>query len=282
VSDEQDVPRIGRREFVKQATFAATAGVASLAASQVQAQTDAEAQTEAEAESQAQEEAKLKAKEESKAKAEAKAKAEENDDPSARWSNKLKGHEIRDLLGLEPHQTSGYVKNTYKSPLSIAPGGLPAPFADGHPLGTALYFMVTPKAPVKLHRIKNDQLYHYYLGDPIEVLMLHENGDSSLVMLGPNLRAGQQVQLLVPGNTFHTARLMGKRRWFLGGSTQWPGVVGAEDVELGDVEELAAKYSDMSADIRKFPVPTKEPVTIKKPAPVTESAPVKMPVPVEE
>lgn len=264
MSDEQDVPHIGRREFVKQATFAATAGVASLAASQVQAQTDAEAK--AQAESKAKEEAKLKAKEEAKLKA----KAEENDDPSARWSNKLKGHEIRDLLGLEPHQTSGYVKNTYKSALSIAPGGLPAPFADGHPLGTALYFMVTPKAPVKLHRIKNDQLYHYYLGDPIEVLMLHENGDSSLVMLGPNLRAGQQVQLLVPGNTFHTARLMGKRRWFLGGCTQWPGVIREEDVELGDVEELAAKYSDMSADIRKFPVPAKEPVRIKKPVPVKE------------
>jgi hypothetical protein len=266
MSDEQDVPHIGRREFVKRATFAATAGVASLAASQVQAQAQTDAEVEAE----------LKAKEE------VKAKAEENDDPSARWSNKLKGHEIRDLLGLEPHQTSGYVKDTYKSALSIAPGGLPAPFADEHPLGTALYFMVTPKAPVKLHRIKNDQLYHYYLGDPIEVLMLHENGDSSLVMLGPNLRAGQQVQLLVPGNTFHTARLMGKRRWFLGGSTQWPGVVREEDVELGNVEELAAKYSDMAADIRDFPVPAKEPVTIKKPAPVTEPAPVKMPVPIKE
>jgi predicted cupin superfamily sugar epimerase len=262
MTDEQDGPHIGRREFVKQATFAATAGVASLTASQVQAQAQTDA--EAEAESKAKEEAKLKAKEE------AKAKEEENDDPSARWSKKLKGHEIRDLLGLEPHQTCGHVKNTYKSVLSIAPGGLPAPFADGHPLGTALYFMVTPKAPVKLHRIKNDQLYHYYLGDPSEVLMLHENGDSSLVMLGPNLRAGQQVQLLVPGNTFHTARLMGKRRWFLGGSTQWPGVVREEDIELGDVDELANKYSDMAADIRDFPVPAKEPVPVKKPLPVKE------------
>ena len=52
-----------------------------------------------------------------------------------------------------------------------------------------------------------------------------------------------------PGNTFHTARPMGRRRWFLGASTEWPGVVPA-DVEIGDVEKLAAKYPDVAADLR--------------------------------
>ena len=51
-----------------------------------------------------------------------------------------------------------------------------APFADGRPMGSALYFMVTPTAPVRLHRIRNDQLYHYYLGDPLEVLLLNGDG----------------------------------------------------------------------------------------------------------
>ncbi len=77
------------------------------------------------------------------------------------------------LLKLEPNQTCGFVRVTYVSKLTIAPGGLPAPFADGRPAGSALYFLMTPQAPVKLHRIRNEQLYHYYLGDPIEVLMLH-------------------------------------------------------------------------------------------------------------
>jgi uncharacterized protein len=133
--------------------------------------------------------------------------------------------EIRALLKLEPNKTCGFVRETYetyKSDLTIAPGGLPAPFADGRPLGTALYFMVTPQAPVKLHRIDNDQLYHYYLGDPIEVLLLRENGVSELVVVGPNIVGGHLVQLFIPGNTFHTARITGKRRWFLGASTEWP------------------------------------------------------------
>lgn len=169
----------------------------------------------------------------------------------------LSADEIRDLLKLEPNQTCGYVRLTYKSALSIAPGGLPAPFADGRPLGSALYFMMTPQEPVKLHRIKNDQLYHYYLGDPIELLLLYESGKSDLVRVGPDIAGGQNVQLFIPGGTFHTARIIGARPWFLGGSTEWPGVNVAEDVELGDMEALAAKYPDRATEIRTFPVPAK-------------------------
>ena len=60
--------------------------------------------------------------------------------------------EIRTLLNLEPKATCGFVRITYLSPRSIASGGLPPPFADGRPIGSALYFMVTPTAPVRLHR----------------------------------------------------------------------------------------------------------------------------------
>jgi predicted cupin superfamily sugar epimerase len=119
--------------------------------------------------------------------------------------------------------------------------------------------MVTPEAPVKLHRIDNEQLYHYYLGDPIEVLLLRENGDSELVVVGPNIVGGHMLQLYIPGNTFHTARVTGKRRWFLGASTEWPGVVQRDrDVELGDIDRLGAKYPEAAADIRKFPAPTEK------------------------
>jgi hypothetical protein len=164
----------------------------------------------------------------------------------------LTADEVRALLKLEPHATCGFVRVTFISETRIAPGGLPPPFASGRPAGSALYFMVTPDAHVRLHRIRNDQLYHYYLGDPIEVLMLRGDGTSEHVIVGPDLRDGQLVQLLIPGNTFHTARVIGRRRWFLGGSTEWPGVEPA-DVEIGDVEALAAKYPDVADDLRGFP-----------------------------
>ena len=112
--------------------------------------------------------------------------------------------------------------------------------------------MVTPDAPVRLHRIRNDQLYHRYLGDPIEVLMLHANGTSEHVIVGPDLQAGQCVQLLIPGNTFHTARVIGQRRWFLGASTEWPGVEKV-DVEIGNVEALGTKYPDVGRQSARIP-----------------------------
>ena len=161
----------------------------------------------------------------------------------------LTADEIRTLLNLEPNATCGFVRVTFVSKQTIAPGALPAPFADGRPLGSALYFMVTPGAPVRLHRIRNDQLYHYYLGDPLEVFMLHGNGTTERVIVGPDLRNGQRVQLLIPGNTFHTARLIGRRQWFLGASTEWPGVVPA-DVEIGNLDELAGKYPSVASDLR--------------------------------
>ena len=161
----------------------------------------------------------------------------------------LTAEEIRALLKLEPNATCGFVQLTYLSTQSIATGGLPPPFADARPMGSALYFMVTPTAPVRLHRIRNDQLYHYYLGDPLEVVLLHGSGATERIVVGPDLRGGERVQLLIPGNTFHTARLMGRRRWFLGASTEWPGVV-PSDVEIGEVEVLAGKNPGVAADLR--------------------------------
>jgi uncharacterized protein len=161
----------------------------------------------------------------------------------------LTATELRGLLKLEPNATCGFVRLTFVSAASIAAGGLPAPFAERRPLGSALYFMVTPDAPVRLHRIRNDQLYHYYLGDPLEVFLLHADGTTERVIVGPDLRSGQCVQLLIPGNTFHTARLIGRRHWFLGASTEWPGVVPA-DVEIGDLDALAGKYPAVASDLR--------------------------------
>src|ERR1700747_1673302 len=71
--------------------------------------------------------------------------------------------------------------------LGWAAGSLPPPFRDGRPVGSALYFMVTPTAPVRLHRIRNDQLYHYYLGDPLEVFLLRNDGTSERGIGGPAL-----------------------------------------------------------------------------------------------
>jgi predicted cupin superfamily sugar epimerase len=164
-------------------------------------------------------------------------------------SHDLTPADILRLLGLEPNATCGFVRVTFVSARAVAPGGLGAPFEEGRALGSALYFMVTPGAPVRLHRIRNDQLYHFYLGDPLEVFLLYADGSSERVVVGPDLAAGERVQLLIPGGTFHTARLVGSGRWFLGASTEWPGVDPA-DVEIGDLEAIAGRYPAVAAELR--------------------------------
>lgn len=166
--------------------------------------------------------------------------------------NDLTPAEIVELLRLEPNATCGSVRVTYTSRLTIPAGGLAAPFADERPLGSALYFLVTPHAPVRPHRIRNDQLYHYYRGDPLEVFLLHSDGPAERVIVGPDIQDGHCVQLLIPGNTFHTARLLGGGEWFLGGSTEWPGVVPEKDVEIGEVDALAREHPEVAQEIRSI------------------------------
>ncbi|WP_292532271.1 cupin domain-containing protein [Methylocystis sp.] len=175
-------------------------------------------------------------------------------------SDALSYEDIIDLLELEANATCGFVRITYTSKLSFGANALPPPFARSGPVGSALYFLVTPHAPVRLHRIRNDQLYHYYLGDPLELFLLHGDGSVERVVVGPDLRAGQRVQLLIPGDTFHTARLLGSGRWFFGASTEWPGVT-PQDVEIGDVDRLATKYLSVAPEIRAIAASVRDALT---------------------
>ena len=162
--------------------------------------------------------------------------------------------EIKAMLGLEPHPTCGFVAETYRSPLKIPSNALPEVYDDAgdRPYGSALYFLVTPEAQIVMHRIRSDQLYHPYLGDPLEVLMLFPDGTGAVAAVGADLAAGERPQLFIPGGTFHTSRLLASRASFaLLASTEWPGVE-PPDVEHGNIEELVAAYPDFREQIRAF------------------------------
>src|SRR5947209_4769119 len=88
--------------------------------------------------------------------------------PSPAW--------IIEQLGLKLHGTCGFMGETYLSDLRIPAGSLPAEYGGSRSLGGVLYFLVTPEASVRLHRIRSDQMYHHYLGDPLEVLLLQPGG----------------------------------------------------------------------------------------------------------
>src|SRR5215217_3162577 len=116
-------------------------------------------------------------------------------------------NEVKVMLGLEPHPTCGFVAETYRSPQRIPAGALPEAYEGDRPYGSALYFLVAPDAQIVMHRIRSDQLYHHYMGDPLEVLMLYPDGTGAVTTVGSDLAAGERPQLFVPGDTSHTSRL---------------------------------------------------------------------------
>jgi uncharacterized protein len=159
-------------------------------------------------------------------------------------------NEIKSMLGLERHPTCGFVAETYRSSLRIPEGALPHAYESARPYASALYFLVTPDARIVMHRIRSDQLYHHYLGDPLEVLMLYPDGRGAIVTVGPDLRGGMRPQLLVPANTFHASHLLpGEVGYALLASTEWPGVE-PPDVEQGNIDALADAYPSLREEIR--------------------------------
>ncbi len=165
----------------------------------------------------------------------------------------LTADEIKAMLGLERHPTCGFVAETYRSPLRMPTLALPEPYESGRPYASALYFLVTPDAQIVMHRIRSDQLYHHYLGDPLEVLMLYPDGSGAVATVGSDLASGMRPQLLVPGGTFHTSRLMpgATAGYALLASTEWPGVE-PPDVEHGNIKALAEDYPAFREEIYAF------------------------------
>jgi predicted cupin superfamily sugar epimerase len=159
--------------------------------------------------------------------------------------------EIIKLLDLHPHPTCGFTNEIYRSALQVPAADLPADYDGPRTLGGFLYFLVTDRAPIRLHCIRSDQMYHHYFGDPLEVLLLYPDGSSAVRFVGSDLAAGVRPQLLVPGGTFHAGRIHSVASYALLGTSVW---LRAEpsDVEMGNVELLMSKYPTAKGEIVSF------------------------------
>src|SRR3954468_11984741 len=168
------------------------------------------------------------------------------------WENamSLSAEQIIQLLELE-HATCGFVRESFRSGVKLASNVLPAGYAGEHSLGNVLYFLVTPDAPVGLHRIRSDQMYHHYQGAPLEVLLLYADGRSEVKVVGQDLAAGMRPQLFIPGGTFHTARVASDDAYALLATSAW---LRAEPnhVEMGGAHELTKLFPAARQQIAEF------------------------------
>ena len=154
--------------------------------------------------------------------------------------------EIKSLLHLEPHPVEGgWYRRTYTSEVSTAL------LRGVRPYGTAIYYLLEEGTFSEMHRVASDEIFHFYLGDPVEMLLLYPNGRSALLSFGPDLTTGQQPQILVPAGVWQGERLVEGGKLALFGCTVTPGFDFA-DYRSGKYEELAAGWPAEAARIRKL------------------------------
>ncbi len=92
-----------------------------------------------------------------------------------------------------------------------------------------------------MHRLRGDEVFHFYLGDPVDLLQLHPDGTGKIAVLGPNLAAGMRPQLVVPGGVWQGMKLLRGGKYALLGTTVAPGF-DFKDFEIGHREELVDEY----------------------------------------
>ena len=115
--------------------------------------------------------------------------------------------------------------------------------------GTAIYYLLEPGTFSEMHVLESDEIFHFYFGDPVEMLQLHPNGGSAILTLGPDLAAGQHVQVIVPAGVWQGTRLIGDGKVALLGCTVTPGFDYA-DYRTRRLAELAAKWPEEAERIR--------------------------------
>jgi predicted cupin superfamily sugar epimerase len=132
--------------------------------------------------------------------------------------------EIIRALGLQPHPLEGgYFRETFHDSF-----------------GTAIYYLLTGAGVSEMHKLPGAEVYHHYLGDPLETLLLHPDGSGEVVIVGSDVSAGQRPQLVIPGGVWQgSTRIAGPHGFTLIGATMAPGFAYSDYVrgarkELGE------------------------------------------------
>ena len=165
------------------------------------------------------------------------------------------GSAAKDLvktLDLKPHPEGGFYRETYLSNENIPASGLPSRFGAPRSISTAIYYMLTKGTRSKLHRIKADETWHFYLGGTLVVVQLDEaTGKLTETRLGQDLAGGCAVQHVVPAGVWFGAYPGDGTDYSWVGCTVAPGFDFA-DFELPTRAALRARYPQHAALIESF------------------------------
>ena len=144
-------------------------------------------------------------------------------------------------LGLEKHPEGGWFKEAYRSSEEIAAEHLPERFSGGRHHSTSIYFLLSSDTFSAFHRIKSDELWHFYDGSAVTIYMIDRDGNYSEITLGRNIDSGEVFQCVIPHGVWFGARVNEPDSFCLVGCTVAPGFH-FDDFELGEREKLLEMF----------------------------------------
>lgn len=156
--------------------------------------------------------------------------------------------QLVERLCMSPLPVEGtFFVSTYRSAADTETGG---------PVGTAMLGLYSNDPPSRslFHRLEFDEVWHFYAGDPLRLVLLRPDGTSGDVIMGSDVLAGQLVQTVIPAGVWQAGELVGSGTWALFGCTMAPGFVGT-CFEGGTVTDLLASYPDRESEIRRLGIP---------------------------
>jgi predicted cupin superfamily sugar epimerase len=151
-------------------------------------------------------------------------------------------------LAMQLHPEGGWFKETYRSEEVVLGEHLPNRFGDARHFSTAIYFLLEGKQFSAFHRIKSDEMWHFYYGDPLHVYVINEEGQLNIIKLGNNPEAGEEFQAVVKAGCWFASKPAGENSFSLVGCTVSPGF-DFQDFEMAKREELYIQYPHLHAEI---------------------------------
>lgn len=154
----------------------------------------------------------------------------------------LTASQIKSLLNLKPlPEEGGYFAETYRADQQVPVDAMPSPYKSDRSFATAIYYLLTPDTFSAMHRLPTEEIFHFYLGDPVEMLQLYPNGSGKVVQIGTDLENGMHPQVIVPQKVWQGSRLLLGGTYALLGTTVSPGFE-FEDYENGQRDVLIDSY----------------------------------------
>jgi len=164
----------------------------------------------------------------------------------------MNAEDIIKKLNLIPHlKEGGFYYETYRSNELLSKNKLPDRYDGDRCFGTCIYYLLTPDTFSTMHKLSSDEIFHFYLGDTVEMINLFPDGSGKIINIGTDLFNGDLPQVVVEKNVWQGAKIKDGGKFALMGTTVAPGFEFADYV-TGEKDFLIEKYPEFKKYILKL------------------------------